>query len=252
MDALIGSTGYVGTTLLGQREFGARYHSTDIATIRGRRFGRVVCAGVTAVKWWANANPEEDRRRIAALMADLAHIEAARFVLISTVDVYGHPQAVTEADAPQPTQPYGRHRLELEAFVAHRFPRHHIVRLPGLFGPGLKKNTLYDLLHNNQLDRVNPASRLQWYPLARLAADLDRIEAAGLPFANLATAPLAMATLRDRFFPGTPMGAAAGPPADYDMQTQHAPLFGGPPGYALGPEAMLTALANFLETARPA
>ena len=250
MDALIGSTGYVGGTLLAQRHFAARYHSTDIAAIRGQRFGRLVCAGATAVKWWANANPGEDRRRIQSLMADLRHVEAERFVLISTIDVYGHPVATTEADPPAPTQPYGRHRLELERFAAHHFPRVHIVRLPALFGPGLKKNALYDLLHDNRLELVHPQSRLQWYPLARLADDLARTEAAGLPLVNLATPPLAMATIRDRFFPGAAIGAQAAPPAHYDARTRHAALFGGPPGYALGLDAVLAALAAFIAAER--
>jgi len=96
-DALIGSTGFVGQALLAQRPFGAGYHSTDIAAIEGRQFGRIVCAGVGAVKWWANANAEADLAAIQRLIRHLDRAETDRFVLISTIDVYAAPVGWTRA-----------------------------------------------------------------------------------------------------------------------------------------------------------
>ena len=40
---------------------------------------------------------------------------------------------------------YGRNRLQLERWVREDFPAALIVRLPALYGKGLKKNCLYDL-----------------------------------------------------------------------------------------------------------
>ena len=246
--ALIGHTGFVGSNLLAQRRFDARYNSASIATIRGERFARVVCAGVTAVKWWANQNPEEDRRRIDGLMAHLAHLEAATFVLISTTDVYANPIGVTEDDPPDLANlhPYGRHRALLERFVAERFPRRAIVRLPALFGAGLKKNILFDLMHDNRIEAVNPASSFQWYPLARLSDDLDRAEAEGVELLNMATEPVAVEEIRARFFPAKTIGGSAGAPAFYDMRSRHAERFGGAGGYLLDKDAVLAAMGAFL------
>jgi hypothetical protein len=251
MDALIGSTGFVGQTLSAQRGFGAGFHSTDIDHIEGRRFDRIVCAGVSAVKWWANANPEADQEGIERLIRHLEWVEADRFVLISTVDVYGTPVGVDEDDAvPAPgLHPYGLHRARLEDWVRRRFPVHHVIRLPALFGAGLKKNAIFDLLHDNRLEHVDPASRFQWYPLDRLADDIDRVQAAGLEVVNLVTEPVAMAEIRCRFFPERRLGGESKAVA-YDVHTQHGAIFGGGFGYALGADAVMEAMGRFVAEQR--
>lgn len=251
MDALIGSTGFVGQALSAQRAFGAAYHSTDIEQIEGRRFDRIVCAGVSAVKWWANANAEADQHGIDLLTRHLDHVETGRFVLISTVDVYGTPVGVDEGDAvPGPgLHPYGLHRARLEDWVRRRFPGAHVIRLPALFGPGLKKNALFDLLHGNRLEHVDPASRFQWYPLERLADDIDRVQALGLPLVNLATEPVGMAEIQRRFFPGRMLGGQS-KPAAYDVRTRHGAAFGGDGRYALSAETVLEAMGRFVQASR--
>ena len=250
-DALIGSTGFVGQALSAQRAFDAAFHSTDIEQIEGRHFSRIVCAGVSAVKWWANANAAADQHGIDRLTRHLDHVEADRFVLISTVDVYGTPVGVDEGDAvPEPgLHPYGLHRARLEAWVLRRFPHAHVVRLPALFGPGLKKNALFDLLHGNRLEHVDPASRFQGYPLERLADDLDRVQALGLPLVNLATEPVGMAEVRRRFFPGCVLGGQSRAVA-YDVRTRHGAALGGGPRYTLGAEAVLEAMGRFVDASR--
>jgi len=251
-DALIGSTGFVGQALLAQRPFGAGYHSTDIAAIEGRQFGRIVCAGVSAVKWWANANAEADLAAIQRLIRHLDRAETDRFVLLSTIDVYAAPVGVDERDVvPEPgLHPYGMHRAILEDWVRRRFPQHHVIRLPALFGPGLKKNALFDLLHDNRLEHIDPASRFQWYPLDRLADDIDRVQALGLPLVNLVTEPVGMADLQRRFFPKRILGGQSRPTA-YDVRTRHGAGFGGGAGYALGAEAVWGAMGRFVAAHRP-
>ncbi|WP_428374870.1 hypothetical protein [Lichenicoccus sp.] len=246
-DALIGHTGFVGSNLLRQRRFAATFNSSSIGGIAGARFDAVVCAGASGVKWWANQNPGQDRARIAALMRHLDTVEAGHFTLISTVDVYDSPVMVDEDDDPTPARlhAYGRNRLMLETYVAQRFDRSLVVRLPGLFGTGLKKNVIHDLMQGERLAAINPASTFQWYPLDRLAADLARARRLGLARLNLATAPLAMATLCECVFQGAAIGADAAAAIAYDMRTRHDAAFGGADGVIMDAAAVLDALAQF-------
>lgn len=252
-DALIGHTGFVGSNLLRDRRFDACFNSGNIDEIRGRHFSTVVCAGVSAVKWLANKEPEKDLAGIQALKDRLQTIQADRFVLVSTVDVYPSPIDVTEADEPDAAaaQPYGRHRLELERWVAERFPTVSVVRLPALFGPGLKKNILFDLMNNHMTANINPNGTFQWYPLRRFASDLHRIIASGLPLVNVAVEPVGTDLIASQFFPGVPIGPADMPRQSYDMRTRHAALLGGRGDYHLDQAEVLAELATFFAGMKP-
>ncbi|RYF49093.1 MAG: pyridine nucleotide transhydrogenase, partial [Cytophagaceae bacterium] len=151
-DALVGYSGFVGSTLLRQRQFDALFRSTNIGDIAGKAFKTVYCAGAPAQKWLANKNPIDDLANIEALIRCLDKVEADEFVLISTVDVFASPVSVDEDTVPnkEGLHAYGRHRLMLEEYVKSRSSRNLIVRLPGLVGPGLKKNIIYDYAHGNQ------------------------------------------------------------------------------------------------------
>ena len=165
-DALIGYSGFVGGALLRSRTFDACYRSTNIDQIRGRSFDTIVCCGAPAEKWRANRDPEEDRARLATLTDALAEVSARHFVLISTVDVYPVPRNVDEHTAidPAASQPYGRHRYELEEFCRAHFDAT-VVRLPGLYGRGLKKNVIFDLLNDRPVDAVPGNARFQFYDI---------------------------------------------------------------------------------------
>jgi len=252
-DALIGHTGFVGSNLARDRRFDALFNSRNIDEIRGQHFSTVVCAGVSAVKWLANKEPEKDLAGIQALKDRLQTIQADRFVLVSTVDVYPSPIDVTEADEPDAAaaQPYGQHRLELERWVAERFPTVSVVRLPALFGPGLKKNILFDLMNNHMTGNINPNGAFQWYPLRRFASDLHSIIASGLPLVNVAVEPVRTDLIADRFFPGIPIGPADMPRQSYDMRTRHAALLGGRGDYHLDQAEVLAELATFFAGMKP-
>ena len=248
VQALIGHTGFVGGNLLRQEAFELRFNSSNIQDIEGRSLDRVVCAGVSAVKWWANKNPEEDWSRIHALIDHLSNLEVGCFTLISTIDVYNPPNNVTEDDRPDEAalHPYGLHRLRLEDFVRRRFSRCHIVRLPALFGAGLKKNAIFDLINDNMMEVINPASSFQWYPVRRLRADLEIVETSGLSLVNFAAPPLTMGEIHRRFFPSRAMGAKANAEAHYDMRTKHSDVFGRADGYILSRDDVFAELAAYL------
>jgi hypothetical protein len=248
-DALIGYTGFVGSCLDRSHAFGDRFNSKNFREMSGRRYDLLVCAGVSAAKWIANREPEEDRRQIAALTAVLDTVSAREFVLISTIDVYPDPTAggdETTVIDPSCNHAYGRHRYELEQWVRGRFACARTVRLPALFGPGLKKNALYDLLNNNQVDRINPAASYQWYPLTRLWADIEIVRQQGLDLANLFPESLAMRAIIDRCFAGAKVGPAVEPAPHYRVGTVHAAAFGGRPPYIMDAHACLEAIVRYV------
>jgi len=250
---LIGHTGFVGGNLARTARFDHCYNTSNIEAMRGSAFDLVVCAGTTAVKWLANREPDQDWAGIARLIGCLREVRAARFVLISTVDVYADPVAVDETTPidPEATPPYGRHRYRLEEFVWDHFGDGAVVvRLPGLFGPGLKKNFLYDLLHANYLEGTHRASAFQFYPLDRLWKDIEAVLQALLPLVNFATAPVTAEQVAAHCFGMTFINETAAPPVRYDMRTRHAALLGGAAPYLLNATACLDAITRFVALER--
>jgi len=246
--ALIGHSGFVGSNLLAQRSYNSIYRSSDIETIRGGDFEHVVCAGVQAMKWWANLHPEEDQVGIERLLGPLAEVSTRRFTLISTIDVYPSPRDVNEETLieRQGHHAYGLHRLEIEDWIKSRFSEVLIVRLPGLFGPGIKKNVIYDMLHDNDLHKIHPGGVFQYYDLRRLADDIDSAWELGLGLLNLSTGPLGTDEIRDHFFPGKELGASGPAPAGYDMRSIHAAVWGGANGYLYSKEQVMSDLEDWI------
>ena len=248
IDALVGHTGFVGGTLLRQRCFDRIFNSRNIAEIRGQRFDTLVCAGVPAAKWLANRNPYQDWQGISGLIECLDAATVRHFVLISTIDVYREPFRLTEDDAPSVDglEPYSLHRLRLERFVEERYASHAIVRLPALFGTGLKKNALYDLINLNRTDNIVPNATFQWYPMRRLNRDLELITAAGINLINVTAEPVTIEEVRTRFFPQVAIGPPVASPPRYDLRTIHDVLLGGHGGYHLRAAQVFDEMASFL------
>jgi len=255
MDALIGHTGFVGGNLLRQHRFDACFNTSNIETIAGRDFGTLVFSGAQAKKWWANQNPVEDRAGIQRALDAMRGVTASRVVLISTIDVVPQVAGADESFdcAAHRTHPYGEHRLWLEQELRARYPDMLTVRLPGLFGPDLRKNILYDLLHDNQVDKIDPAARFQLYDLTALWTDIARAQQAGLSLVHLVPAPVLTGDIVARFFPGARVGTppASGSPS-YDFRTRHAAVFGGSGGYIQDAEEVFRRLAAFIAAERPA
>lgn len=248
-NALIGHSGFVGSNLLAKRSYDSLYRSSDIDTIRGKTFDHIVCSGVQAMKWWANLHPEDDQAGIDRLLGPLSEVDARRFTLISTIDVYPAPRGVDEDTIVEREghHAYGLHRLQVEDWIRERFPEVLIVRLPGLFGPGIKKNVIFDMLHDNGLDKVHPGGVFQYYDLRRLADDIDRAWDLGIDLLNLSTGQLATSEIRDRFFPGKELGGSGPAPASYDMRSKHAKVWGGADGYLYSKEQVVADLGGWLD-----
>ncbi|MTW13154.1 pyridine nucleotide transhydrogenase [Pseudoduganella eburnea] len=227
-NALIGFSGFVGATLLKQASFDALYRSTNIHEIDNREFDVVTCAGAPAQKWIANGNPAEDKAKIEGLISHLKTITCNTFVLISTVDVFKNPQGVDE-DTPVDEvglHPYGLHRRLLEKFVEEHFPKHLIIRLPGLVGPGLRKNVIFDFLNNNNLSAIESRSVFQFYPMVNLWFDIQIALQKGLKLVHLTSEPVSVSEVSLQGFGRSFTQELPNTPARYDMQTRYAGQFG--------------------------
>lgn len=164
--AIIGYTGLIGGNLLDQykKKFNKidLFNSKNIRKIKEKKYDVVFCAALPATKWLINKAPLKDKKNTQKLIRNIKKIKTKKFLLISTIDVnYKHP--------------YGYNRKILEKFVKKNFKNNYILRLPGVFGKGLKKNIIYDLLNKNEVHKIYLNDKFQWYDLAYLSKDISEI-----------------------------------------------------------------------------
>jgi len=248
--ALVGATGYVGQSLLAQHSFSHQYSSKNIAEIQKQKFSLVVCCAAPAKKWIANRQPEADRQNIETLIASLETVTCDQFVLISTVDVFKLPLAVSEASPvdEQGLHAYGLHRRLLEKFVENHFSNHLIVRLPGLVGPGLRKNVVFDFLHQNNLHEIDSRGVFQFYPMVNLWYDIQTALKAGLSLVHLTAEPVRVATIAEQGFNRIFAQEIVTHPATYDMRTEYAALFGGTGTYQYSQRESIQAIRAYAQS----
>lgn len=249
-NAIIGFSGFVGSTLLRQAPFESLYRSTNIRDIEGQTFDTVVCAGAPAQKWIANREPEADRQKISGLIAHLRAIRCKTFILISTVDVFKDPIGVDEDTPVDETglHAYGLHRRLLEKFVERHLPNYLIVRLPGLVGPGLRKNVIFDFLNDNNLQAIESRGVFQFYPLVSLWYDIQTALNAGLKLVHLTAEPISVADVSLRGFGKAFDQILANTPATYDMRTRHAQIYGASGHYQYSARDTIQAVRAYAQS----
>lgn len=250
MRALVGHTGFVGRHLARQRAWDALFDRQNIDAIRGRRFELLVCAGLPADRWRANGNPGGDRSNMLGLAGALGDVDADRVVLLSTVDVYPVPIGVDESTPIQAThrEAFGEHRLEFEHRLADRFSVCHVLRLPTAFGSEMRRNPLDDMIRRRELDGVDPRSLMQWYPIDRLADDIDIAVSNGLRVVNLCSQPLETGRLHREFFDDLRIGGRPGAPERRDVRTLHGRLFGGDDHYLMSADEAVHRIGGWLRS----
>jgi glycine/D-amino acid oxidase-like deaminating enzyme len=217
--ALIGR-GFVGSNLDQPGRFTDRYHSKNVHEMRGH-YQQIVIAAPSAEKWKANMQPGTDFDQVEAITLALKNCTADDVVLCSTIDVHGDTK-------------YGLHRKQLETAVRILFPGvARIVRLPALYGPGLKKNALFDILRKESLP-LSSEDEYQWYDVRRLWNDLRNVK----PCAtwDVVPAPVPMSWIAGklgRFIP------PSGIPVKYDYRTPDG-------GYTESEESVKAGLLKFI------
>jgi nucleoside-diphosphate-sugar epimerase len=246
--ALIGYTGFVGSNIAARHVFDDLYNSSNIDEIEGREYDLVVSAANRAEMWRINQEGEKDLAEIKEYVGHISKVRVHKLVLISTVGVYKTAVGVDE-DTPIEAEdllPYGANRYFLEQYCHDNFDTT-ILRLPGLFGTGLKKNVIYDLLNNNNLDRIHKDGVYQYYNLANLWHDIEVAINNGLPLVNLATPPVSTEELAkycfDKTFTNEPADVL---PTRWDMHTKYASTFHGPEHYIMTKDEELDDIKQFI------
>jgi hypothetical protein len=249
-NALIGFSGFVGSTLLKQAPFESLYRSTNIGEIEGQTFDTVVCAGAPAQKWIANREPEADMQKIEGLIAHMKLMTCETFILISTVDVFKNPIGIDE-DTPVDElglHSYGLHRRLLEKFAENHFARCLIVRLPGLVGPGLRKNVIFDFLNDNNLHMIDSRGIFQFYPMVNLWYDIKIALDAGVKLIHLTAEPISVADVSIQGFGKLFEQEQPNSPAVYDLRTRHAKIFGSSGQYQYSRHETIQAVRAFAQS----
>jgi hypothetical protein len=249
-NALIGFSGFVGGSILKQVQFESFYRSTNICDIDGQSFDTVGCAGAPAQKWIANREPEADHQKIDDLIAHLKTIQCKTFILISTVDVFKDSMQVDEETPVDESglHAYGLHRRLLEKFVESHFANHLVVRLPGLVGPRLRKNVIFDFLNDNNLHSIDCRGIFQFYPMVSLWYDIQTALHAGLKLVHLTAEPISVADVSMKGFGKVFENELPNPPVAYDMRTIHAQVFGVKGNYQYSERETIQAIRAYAQS----
>jgi nucleoside-diphosphate-sugar epimerase len=221
--AIVGANGFIGRHLSKRLKIDEQYGRHNIKDLEKSNAKLFIIAAAPAAKWDANSNPEKDSENIDSLIISLQALNGKKCVLISTIDVFPNGMVFDE-DSIKPesiAEAYGRNRSRLEDALRDISSSTQILRLPGLYGPGLKKNLLYDLVTGKYVTGISPESKFQFYDIRSLLGHIWISFHLGLELVHLATEPVSVADIyRTCFMQNPPISDA--PIISYSMQTKFA------------------------------
>ena len=246
---MIGHTGFIGGYLFKELNIDVGFNSSNIKEIGRQSYDTVYCAAPSGLKWYANKHPEKDKENVLSLIESLKGVKTNRFVLISSIDVYDNPEGQNESDDPDAEKAYGKNRLMIEKFVRKNFHDHLVVRCPIVYGPGFKKNVIYDLINDNNVENIDPSRMLQFYDVRDLPGDIERAESLGLKLVNLATGPLNVGEIAASIF-GRDLSSYESPDSlKYYMTSMHSSFFtcDWPPGFIDNSDKVMEKIEDFVK-----
>lgn len=249
MKLLIGDTGLIGKNLLQQNSFNYSFNSSNLDKLEtlGTHGGDLYLSCLPATKWMVNQNLKQDILNIQNIVHTIRKLNYSRIVLISTVDVYNDsPVGVNEDYAPNIAKlSYGTNRYLFELMVREmvRYDVLQIIRLPALYGSFLKKNIVYDLLHNNKPDQINVNSTYQWYNLGNLTDHIEEYthKHPGETVFNLFPEPIETREITNLFPKVSPLHNKR---IEYNYKTKFTRS-----GYIYDKETSLASLKDFINAA---
>lgn len=233
-NAVIGYTGFIGSHIQDHLEGSFdRYNSKNIHEIHGKEYDIVYLAGLPATKWMINKDPESDITNMLSLQFHLLQANISRVILISTIDVYDSKKQLQDEQITKVSEDsYGKHRYIMEEWIRINYStqnkKYHIIRLPALFGVGLKKNIIYDLIHNNTISNINPYTFYQWYNVSDLMSDIKYAIIHNIDTLNLFSEPIWTLELVKECFPAHNITNNNCPSTTvYNYKTKYSPSMNG-------------------------
>jgi dTDP-4-dehydrorhamnose reductase len=189
-DTIIGHTGLVGSHICASNSFSHYVNSRNIDDYVNRDLQAAVVTAGDARKWYAKDNPTEFEKAQDELFEKIASMNFRDIILISTTDVLDISSATEERviDPLNIKTHYGKVKYKFEQDLGE-ICNLKIIRLPGLFGAGLKKNLIFDLINNSKITPMNPASTFQMFDLINIKSYLDLIIRKNIPLLHLAVEP---------------------------------------------------------------
>jgi len=178
MNILVGDTGLVGSTLKDSINFDFTFNSKNIDKFNEFNFNNstIYLSCLPATKWMVNKNIKEDIFNINKIIYILSKQSYSKVILISTIDVYSETKLLSNEDSPitMNNLSYGSNRYLFELLVKNLLSYNDlkIFRLPALYNKYIKKNVLFDLMNNNNVEQINTNSSYQWYNLDNLNEDI--------------------------------------------------------------------------------
>lgn len=180
MKIIVGDTGLVGKTVCESINFDKRFNTKNMHTffqeVNDNQELFLTC--LPATKWMVNKDLREDMSNINKLINQLSRFHYSKVTLISTIDVYNDsPLKSNENYSPNISKlSYGNNRYLFEMFVREFIKTDDlkIFRLPALFNKHIKKNVLFDLINENNIEQINANSSFQWYNLDNLVSDIKK------------------------------------------------------------------------------
>ena len=229
MKILVGDTGLIGSTLKEKLTFNYTFNSKNITTFNDFEYknATLYLSCLPATKWLVNKDIKSDIENIRSIVEILSHQKFDQVILFSTIDVYTDTPLLSDENTPIhfKSLSYGTNRYLFELLVQEfvKTSDLKIFRLPALFSKKIKKNVLYDLIHDNNVHQINLNSAFQWYNLENLIKDIDyfiqNFEHETL--FNLFTEPLDTTEIVSLFPQYTNMNYSTPTKFEYNFKTVH-------------------------------
>jgi hypothetical protein len=195
MNAIVGSTGLIGSYLKEVVQYTHEFNSDNILDISNYSFNTVYVAAPTGNRLLANADPRQDSLNVRRLYDAVSKTQINELIIIGTVD-----------SILRPNLPYGSNRLWLEENLSNLFNTY-ILRLSSLIHSRITKNVLFDLKHHQYLDHINLNSKIQWYDLNNLGKDIHFSIISNQRVRNLVSEPIYNSEIVKQFFPTLELSA---------------------------------------------